>query len=506
VIESPADVPDVDAPSATLLAIRNAFTLGGALIFTWSLALGIRIILPRALGPTAFGALSFADAFAATFFVTLSLGADAYIRKEVAVRPEHAADFYGGALLLRIAMAIGLVGGMAIFLRVSGRTSDVRTLAYVFALAQFFVVANGTLSAMLHARGRVKGMSALSVATKVIWAVGVLVSMAMHAPLWTYAASYLASESVETVILTRLAHKHLGLVFRVDRRETKRMLVSSLPYYVAGIAVTAYGKLDVTLLELSAGDKEVGLYGAASTVAGLTLLISPLIGWVMTPMLARAAARSREELYKHVSTSMGLILTAAIPASLVVNLGADLWIRVIFGAPYAPAATALRVMATMFVLTYVAIVYSTALVMLERAWALTLISVGGLVVNVTANLVLIRFSIRWFGEGGGGTGCAGAMLCTEIFVVLCLAFLIGKNAMDRTTIATTARSLAAYGVVAVVHVLLARLGYIRLPIDVALYFVLVIASGTLRPKEMLAAIREALRNRASETRTPEGGT
>ena len=68
------EIPDSDGPSATFLAIRNAFTLGGALVFTWGIALGIRIVVPRHLGPTAFGELNFADAFTSMFFVMLDLG------------------------------------------------------------------------------------------------------------------------------------------------------------------------------------------------------------------------------------------------------------------------------------------------------------------------------------------------------------------------------------------------------------------------------------------------
>ena len=71
------------------------------------------------------------------------------------------------------------------------------------------------------------------------------------------------------VALSWLAKKHVGLAFHVDMAATKRMLVSSLPYYLTAIATTAYGKLDVTLvLEFTVGSKEVGLYGAASTLAG----------------------------------------------------------------------------------------------------------------------------------------------------------------------------------------------------------------------------------------------
>jgi O-antigen/teichoic acid export membrane protein len=477
------------------LAIRNALTLGGALMLTWSIGLSIRVAIPRHLGPTAFGTISWADAFTLTIFIILSLGLDPYIRKEVAVRPEHASDFYGGAVLVRVVMTLCILAGLGVFLHATHRSVEVSVLVLLYALAQFAAISNGTLGAMLHAKGRVRGSSALSIATKVIWAVGVLGAFAMNAPIWAYGAAYFASEAVEVVVLTQLARKHLGLVFRVDPAATLAMLKSSLPYSIAGIAATAYGSLGASMLEFTGGSKEVGLYNASFTLANLTLLMSPILGWVLTPMLARAATQSRAAIFEHTSRTMELVLTMAIPASMLINLGASTWVHVVFGAPFANAALALRVMSTLFVLTYMAIIYSGTLVVLERAWALTWISVGGLVVNATCNLVFVHYSGRMFGEGGAGAGCAAAMLGTEMFVCAGLAIVAGPAAFDRRCARTVLRGLFVYAVVAVVHVLLSRTGHNPLAVDLALYLVLAMAIGALRPKEMIATVREAIRRR-----------
>jgi O-antigen/teichoic acid export membrane protein len=488
-----AEAREIEGGSPTFLAIRNALKLGGSLLFTWSIALAIRLLLPRFLGPARFGSLNFADAFAAAFFIALNFGSDAYIRKEVAIRPSHASDFFAGTFVLRVLLTVGLFGAMAGVMAWSNRPADVRSAVYLYGATQFFVTANATLSAMLHAKGRVDAMSVLAVATKVVWAVGVLLAMAMHAGLWAYALAYLASESVETVVLYRLARTHLGLVFRVEWTATKRMLLSSLPYYAMLFATTAYGKLDVSLLDFFGSSEEVGWYGAASAVAGLTLLVTPLIGWVLTPMYARAASRSSEELFGQIRRSMELILIVAIPASLMLNLGAETWVWVIFGAKFLPAAPALRVLATMFVLTYVAIVYSQALIMQERAWALAKISILGLVVNVGLNLAILRYSIPYFGPGGGGTGCALAMLGTEIFVTSCMFALVGKGAFDARSVSSIGKSLAAYLLVALVHRLLVSLGPARLIVDAALYAAIVLSTGAVRPREMARVIRESRR-------------
>lgn len=489
------DLADTDAPSAALLAIRNGLKLGGSLLITWSIALAMRLVVPRYLGPVRFGTLNFAEGFTMALFTVLSLGADSYIRKEIALRPGHASDFFGGTFVLRAAMTLGLFGVIALVMSAAGRTPEVRFVVFLYAAAQFFVTANATLSAMLHAKGHVGGMSVLAIATKIVWAGGVLAALATRADLWAYAASYLASEAVETVVLFLLAQRHLSLLFRVDLLATKAMVIACLPFYIGLFASTAYGKLDVSLIEFMVGTEEVGWYGAASAIAGLTLLVTPLIGWVLMPMFARAFARSREEFNEQIRRSLQLILMVAIPASLMITLGADVWIHLLFGSAFAPAVLALRILACMFVLTYVAIVYSMVLIM-ERPWALTWISVGGLGVNLLLNLSLIHLGMRLFGRGGAGAASAAAMLGTEIFVSGCMMGVVGRAAFDHRSLVATAKCLAAYGCVTVVHCLLAPLGPLRLGIDGALYLALILVSGALRLPDLLGAATLIIRRRA----------
>jgi O-antigen/teichoic acid export membrane protein len=482
----------------TLRATRNALKLGGSLLGTWGIAMAMRFVLPRYLGPERFGALSFADAFTGTFFVALNLGADLYVRKQVSVRLDHASDFFGGTLVLRVGMSLAIVAVMALAMHAMNRAPEVRHLVYIFALVQFFVTVNATLSALLHAKGSVGGMSVLAVATKILWALGVLLSIAVGAGLSGFAVAYLISEAIESVVLFRLASRHLGLVFRVDVTATKAMVVLSLPYYLNTFATTAYGKLDVTLLALVATSGEVGWYAGASAIASLSLLVTPLIGWVLMPTLARAAARSREELFARIRRSTELILGAAIPAALLLSLSADLGVRLLFGNAFAPAGLALRILAPTFVVTYVAIIYAILLLMLDRAWTLTAISMAGLVVNLLLNVLLVRRSMALFGEGGGGAGCALSMLGTELFVSGAMAVIVGKNAVDRRTLGVVAKSLSACAIVVLLDHVVAAIGWTRIFLDAMVYLSIVVATGALRVRELASLISTALRSKAAE--------
>jgi O-antigen/teichoic acid export membrane protein len=480
----------------SLVAIVNALKLGTSLIATLAIAILMRFLMPRYLGPANFGTLSFADGFTATFFVAISLGAESYVRKEISVRPEHASDFLGGTLLLRAILSAAILGIMAGVMRLTSRPPEVRMLVYLFGVAQFFVSVNATLSALLHARGRVDGMSALAVATKVVWAAGVVATIATRAGLWGFAAAYLASESIESVALWTLARRHLDVVLRVDTRATRAMIVGSLPYFLNGCATGAYGKLDVTLLGSLSVGPEVGWYVAASSITGLTLLITPLIDWVLTPVFARGAVRSREDLYRHVGQATEPILAVAIPAALFVAVGADVWLQMLFGRAFAPAVTALRILAASSVFIYVAIVYAMTLIMLRRAWTLTLVSVAALAVNVLLNLLLIARTKAWLGDGGGGVGCALAALGTHVFAAAAMIALVGRGALDGRTAAMILKSLGACAVVIAVDRLAVTLGGARLALDLLVYLALVVGTGALRIGEMWRLVSAAVRGRA----------
>src|SRR5690606_18439106 len=144
-----------------------------SLLFTWSIGLALRLYIPRYLGPDRFGVLNFADAFAATAFVLLDLGITTYVRKQIAVRPQHASDFVGGVLVFRLGRVLLLYLGVEIILRVTSRSEEGRHLIYCFRIAPFFVVGSSMSIPLLQPSGNVNEMSLMSIVSKRVWPVGI---------------------------------------------------------------------------------------------------------------------------------------------------------------------------------------------------------------------------------------------------------------------------------------------------------------------------------------------
>ena len=72
--------------------------------------------------------------------------------------------------------------------------------------------------------------------------------------------------------------------------------------------------------------------------------------------------------------------------SLIITLGAELWVSILFGRAFSPAALALRVLAVATVLMYVSIVAYAALAVLNFTWRMSLVSVWGILVNLAINM------------------------------------------------------------------------------------------------------------------------
>jgi len=314
--------------------------------------------------------------------------------------------------------------------------------------------------------------------------------------LWAYGAALALSEGLKSTLLFGYARRHLGLRMRLDGKALLSVLGASAPFYISGLSTTIYNKIDVSILAVRANDHEVGWYSAATTLAGLTLLLTPLISWVMMPLFARAAAQSADELCSMVRRALELILTLTIPVALMMALGSELWIDVVFGEAFAPSALALRVLAPVFVVMYISIVCWCALTMLNRTWTLAAIFASGILVSPVLNLLLIGPALQHLGNGGGGAACATATLGTELCVVTPMLLMMGRRLADRRLLGMLGKTLLGVLLVVVFDALVREsLGALRLPLDLALYCGFVLATRAVNVKELVAWVRLSWRSR-----------
>lgn len=477
--------------SDTRLALRNAIKLSASLVGTWGVALVVRLWLPRYLGPERFGLLSFAEGLAASVIAFATLGIDTYALKEVAVRPGFASRFYGGTTLVRVLLALALVG-VLLALPVGQRDPQVRLLLLVFAVAHFAYGLNGTLAVLLQARGTVDELAVVNVVAKLFWGAAIAATIMAGLPLVAVAVAYALSELFKTGALQWFARLRLPLQLKLEVAATREALVGAFAYFANSLAVGLGLRLDPALLGYLAHDRDVGWYTSSWSLAQISLLLVPILSSVLMPLLARSRSRSREEMHDVMRRVLEHLLALTTPVALLLALGAELWVRLAFGPAYAPAAGVLRTLAPLFVVVYLSILFSMALVVEGRGWLLTSISLAGIAMGAGMALLLVPGFDR-LGPGGASTGMALASVAKELLVLSLLTLALGRHVVDRRRLSVFARTgLAALGAIGV-HLALAPLGHLRLPVDLAAYVLLAVALGVLDPRSTLRLAAELRR-------------
>jgi O-antigen/teichoic acid export membrane protein len=487
--------PDHALRADVRTAMQNTLKLGASLMGTWAVGLGIRMMLPRFLGPASFGELQFADAFTIVLMMTTTLGLDTYIRREVPTRQEHASEFFGGTMILSALVGVTILLVALPSLRAGGKSPLILTLVALMGVSQILVNLSGNLASMLHAVGKVDGLAVQNVASKFTWGIGIALAFFLGYGVRGVAVAMLTSEIIKLIGMARLARRHVKLTVAVNWAATWPVLRASSPFFVLALAQTIYSRIDVTIMSFLSNDTEVGWYAAASTIAGISLLLSPLIGWVVLPLTQRAAARSHAEFLLVSRRVIEIVMMFAFPVTLAFYVGAPYIIDLAFGKAFAPSIPSLKILAPTFVLTYAAIVGSSLLIRMGRGWVATWISLAGMAVAPVLNLLIVPYFQRRFGVGGAGMGAAACLSLTEIFASGMIMFSLGREFFERHTMLVLLKTMLVGVGVAIMDHFLLPFGIWRLLLDGAAYLGVCLLIGALDFKAMAQMAKLAMAER-----------
>jgi O-antigen/teichoic acid export membrane protein len=483
------DSPQVPAGrSEGATALRNAIKLGASLVITWGVALVITFKLPKYLGPLLWGYYKYGFEYAATLAVFVGFGIDTYVSREVAVRPKHASDFFGGVVALRALAVVPLfVYG---YFNLAHKHHEEQVAAGLFGITQVFIVMNQTFQQVLQAASRVGGLAVANVVAKILWGGGTFAAVTLGAPFWVLPLPMLAAEVLKAVFLHWATREAVELRLRLDLAATKAVLKVSFPFFIANAAVTLGSTIDVVVLRefVPSGSAEVGWYSAAREIARLSALMSPVLSGVLVPMMSRAKHRSEEDFFAILRRGIEGVTVVSLPLTLMLALSAELVVGIALKSEFLPAAASLRWLAPTFVLAYANVLLWIALMILDRSWTITVLSFVGLALLPVFILLVVPVT-RGLGPGATGMGVAMALSFREFVIAIAFFVFLGKRAVDARSVRSIAVSLAICGVVVAVHVALTPLGHLRLLVDGALYGLLLLVTGVVRPRDVKDVLR-----------------
>ena len=397
--------PGADGFSGQALRLGAGQAVGKGLNF-----LGF-LLVARALGPSQYGGLTFALSLGSLLIFLPNLGMDPLFSREVPAGRARASDLLGSILALKAA-AVGLF--LIVYLCIvftTATSAPVRAAAMPVALAMGLLAISQTWRTVLITSGRAGLAGMLEVLAPGVF---VLASMVTIGPVPT------ASRAALGFLVGQLVAALAGAIVVLRRFQPSapprtptpylRILKLAFPLMMIWFFSDLYLRVDMTILYYLRGDAQAGLYGASYRLVEGVYSGALVICAVSLPRMAGAWSHGVREWRQEWVRAVRLLLLIVIPVAAVLCVAAAPVIGLLYGAEFAQAAGALRILAPATVFLCLGYVYGAALTSIGREWAQMAITALALLANVLLNFLLI--------PSYGGQGAAFATLVSAVAYLL----------------------------------------------------------------------------------------
>lgn len=394
--------------------IRNMTALYGVHLVTYALPLLTTPFLARTLGPAAWGTLAVAQAFALLLALLIEYGFELSGTREAArVQGDRAAL---GTLLSGVVTAKVMLTVAAALLALGAQLAVPAFRAHPALLwISFGWAAAQALNVMWFFQGLedLPRVSGIDIAFKAVGTGLIFVVVGGPDDAWRVPAVQGAAALASAVVCLRLATRRAPLLWpgAAAIMQTLRLGASM---FVFRAASSLYATSGVFLLGLFVGPQLVGYYTGAERIArAFQGLLTPMYRSLF-PRYSRLGKAPLPEARAALGTGMRLMLGAGAALTAVSVLGAPLLVRLLLGPGYEPAIPLLQVLGLLPAVIAVNMVLGLFWLLprgMDTTFNLTILGAASL----NAGLVV------WLVPRGGPLAMAGAVVATEVAVMLALS-------------------------------------------------------------------------------------
>ena len=392
--------------------VRNIgwVTAGRLLRMGGSLVVGTMVV--RYLGPTQYGAFSYAFAIYGLFNIISNLGLDVLVVSEIALTQDVVEEevVLGTAFWLKIIASVVTTAAAILYAWVAhpgeGAVIAIVAMLSVASIAQGLDVVDFFFQAKTRSRLTVLPQLLVFLVSNLVRVAAVL----SKASLLTFGliaaleilGTELALAAVYSFYLRNMSR------WRFQREKGIAMLRASWPLLIASLLVIVYMRTDQIVLGNLCSKAVVGQYASASRLSEIWYAIPTLVCASVMPRLLRRKESAPEVYYARLQRLYSSMVGVSVVLGLFVTCFGKYVVLLLFGTAYLPAVQILRVHIWTGPFVFMGVVSGMQLV----HEGLTKISLQRSIAGALANLALNYLLVPHF----GGIGSALATLITQATV------------------------------------------------------------------------------------------
>ena len=377
--------------SAARTILRNSLfgvaseVAGGALFFA------AFIMLARYLGSERFGQLSYVLAIAGIFQLVADLGLTNVVVREVAAARDRVGEIFATLQPLIWMLSIGCFGLIAAVAYLASPDAELFGATLFLgaaALATFHAVAYASVCRAYEEMG----FNAVGNLTHKLVLLGCLAAAIVgRANLVGLGAAFLAGNLYQCAFFYAVVKRRYArqLRWRIDWRYARYLVAEAVPVGMAMICRRLNLHVDTLLLAALSSSGAVGLFSAAYKVIQVIDMLPFTLAMPLFPPFSRFARESRAALFAAVDRAFRVFLAIAFPLAGWLYFLAPELIVLLYGAPFADAASALRILAASVLFLFPTALYSYVFIAMGEARFYTLASAICLALKIVLDCALI---------------------------------------------------------------------------------------------------------------------
>lgn len=396
--------------------VRNAGWLILGKVIQMLISLLVGLLTARYLGPSNYGLINYASAYAAFFLPLCTLGINSILVKELLDYPDDQGVILGSTLVLRMVssvISIGLITLIVLFFESNeSYTILIVVICSLNLLFNIFEIFNYWFQSKL--KSRVTAIVSL-IAYSIVAAYKIILLITGKSVAWFAFTTSL--DSILVGILLLICYKKSEgqkLSFSFD--VSKRLINRGVHFILPSMMVSIYAYADKIMLKQMLSESEVGYYSTAVSICGMwTFVLSAIIDSAYPPIME--SYKTDLSLFEKKNRQLyAIVFYISITVSLLFFIFGDTIVWALYGEDYMPAVAPLRMVTWYTAFSYLGVARNAWIVCNDKQKYLKHIYVISALTNVCLNYIFIP---KW-----GATGAAFASLFTQIMTTMIVPLFI----------------------------------------------------------------------------------
>ena len=413
---------------------RNIFHMMNAQIATWTIAIGLSIIVPRFLGPAVLGKLQLTTSLWLIAGILITMGTSRFLQLRTAQSQRMGLALVGPILMIRT-FAFG-IATVVLGLYVAWTSSDGVFIALMVIFGCDVLIGrwSETFSMAFVGLERMATPALVGVTVKVLGAVLVVIGLVLGGGAYAVVGGGLIAVTAGLMIFWVRFRRLAKVRIRGWRAVAPEVLRGSMPFMFSGAALVLYQQIDVIVISWAAQDRDLGWYGAADSLFGTLLFPAAVITSTIFPTLGRLHETDPAALQALVSRTFSTLVVVAVPIGAGVALVAPTFAPLLYGEDFRETGTVLTILGPVIILTFGTILFGTVAQATGRVRLWTLVLLLSAALTVPLDILLVPWAVDRFDNGA--IGGAAAYVVTEtaqfsIGLVVIAPFLLTRDTIWR---------------------------------------------------------------------------